>query len=169
MSNIRRYYEEGAVYFATTVTRDRQPLFLDKKNCRILLVTVEYYKAIFDYKVLGYCLMPDHFHLIVQPTSRFNLSDIMKMVKGSFARKLNKLADRQGPMWQRRFFDQVIRNEKQLTMQLDYMHQNPVMAGLASEARNYPYSSYCQYEGILKPENTILEVDQIDSLNVTAH
>ena len=168
MSNIRRYFEEGVAYFVTTITRDRKPLFLNQKNCRILLITVEYYKAIFDYSVLGYCLMPDHFHLIIKPGPRCNVSDIMKMVKGSFTRKINKLGTEAGSMWQRRFFDQVIRNERQLMMQLNYMHQNPVLAGLVSTAGDYPYSSHSQYEKSLNPVGVVLEVEPLESL-ATAH
>jgi REP element-mobilizing transposase RayT len=62
---MRRFYLENSAYFVTTVTKERKAIFLDKKLCRILLVTVEYYKTILDYKVYGFCLMPDHLHLIL--------------------------------------------------------------------------------------------------------
>ena len=163
MSGIRRYFEEGAVYFITTVTRDRKTVFRDRKYCRILLITVEYYKIIFDYLILGYCLMPDHFHLILKPGPKFNVGVIMKMVKGSFSRKVNKLESRQGSLWQPRYYDEVIRDEKQLTAQLRYMHQNPVAAGLVSSAEKYVFSSHNQYENIPNPDGSILEIDRIDS------
>ncbi|MFA5390891.1 MAG: transposase [Candidatus Omnitrophota bacterium] len=85
MGIFKRYFEENAAYFVTTATKDRAPLFRNRKLCRILLITIEYHKTVFDYKIYGYCLMPDHLHAILHPKGNFNLSFIMKMIKGSFA------------------------------------------------------------------------------------
>ena len=158
MANLRRYFEEGAAYFITTATKDRKPLFNDQKFCRILLVNIEYHKTIFDYLVLGYCLMPDHLHLILKPGTRFNLSFIMQMIKGSFSRKINKLNDVKGHIWQRRYYDEVIRGEGQLIRQLDYLHYNPVEAGLVSSPAKYNFSSFKQYHDFHEP--AILEIDR---------
>jgi putative transposase len=159
MGNLKRYFEDNAAYFVTTATRDRAPLFRDRKLCRILLVTIEYHKTVFDYKVYGYCIMPDHLHIILHPKSEFNLSFIMKMIKGSFARKINKLNGKEGSLWQRRFYDEIIRNEKQLLNQLEYMHQNPVLGGLAKTAADYPFSSFHHYHKRADPENQLLQID----------
>ena len=158
---MKRYFEENAAYFVTTITKDRNPVFSDEKLCRILLVTVEYYKTLLDYLVLGYCLMPDHFHIILRPGKRFNLSFVIKMIKGSFARKVNKLNETHGHLWQRRFYDELIRNESQFTNQLNYMHYNPVSAGLVQSASEYHHSSYAQYYGD-SPANAILEIDRLE-------
>ena len=168
MSKMRRYFEEGAVYFVTTVTRERKPLFRDPRLCRILLVTIEYYKTIFDYLVLGYCLMPDHIHLILKPGPKFNLSVIMKMVKGSFSRKVNRLDDRRGSLWQSRYFEELIRSEKQLVAQLEYIHQNPLAAGLVSAVGDYLYSSFSQFEKNADVKNAVLEIDFLDFTNIHA-
>ncbi|MFZ5802099.1 MAG: REP-associated tyrosine transposase [Candidatus Omnitrophota bacterium] len=159
MGNIKRYFEDHAAYFVTTATKDRAELFRDRKLCRILLVTIEYHKTVFDYKVYGYCLMPDHLHAILHPQGGFNLSFIMKMIKGSFARKINKLNGEEGSLWQKRFYDEMIRNEKQLLNQLEYMHQNPVADGLAKTPGDYPFSSFNQYHKRTDPENQLLQID----------
>ena len=161
MGNLKRYFEENAAYFVTTATKDRAPLFRDRKLCHILLVTIEYHKTVFDYKVYGYCLMPDHLHAIFHPKGKFNLSFIMKMIKGSFARKINKLNGEEGSLWQRRFYDEVILSEKQLLAQLEYTHQNPVSAGLAKAAGDYPFSSFNQYHKRADPENQLLQIDPL--------
>jgi putative transposase len=161
MGNLRRYYEKNNSYFVTTATHERKELFLDKKLSRILLVSIEYHKTVFDYDVYGYCLMPDHLHLILKPTGSFNLSFIMKMVKGSFSRKVNKLNNQEGSLWQRRFFEETIKNEKQLLSQLEYMHNNPVKAGLVTHPGKYSYSSFGQYHDLRNPEGILLEIDKI--------
>lgn len=161
MGNLKRYFEENAAYFVTTATKDRVPLFRDQRLCRILLVTIEYHKTVFDYAIYGYCLMPDHLHAILRPKGDFNLSFIMKMIKGSFARKINKLNGKEGSLWQRRFYDEMIRNERQLLAQLEYMHQNPVSDGLAKTAGDYPFSSFAQYHKRTDPGNQLLQIDPL--------
>ncbi len=159
MGNLRRYFEENGAYFVTTVTKRREALFNDPKLCRVLLITIEYYKMIFDYKVYGYCLMPDHLHLILVPSRRFNLSFILKMIKGTFTRKVNKLDAKDGSLWQRRFYEEVIRDERQLLHQLDYIHMNPVVGGIVPTAKDFPYSSFSQYHGFSNPVGEILQID----------
>ena len=159
MAGLKRYFEDGAAYFVTAVTKDRRALFLDPKLCRILLVTIEYHKTLFDYKVFAYCVMPDHFHWIVQPSSKFNLSFIMQMIKGSFSRKINKLNQGRGHLWQKRYYDEAIRGERQLTQQIDYVHQNPVKAGLVLAEGDYLHSSYRQYCDHRTDPRDVLEVD----------
>ena len=158
---MRRYYEPGNAYFLTTVTKDRKEIFLNNSLCRILLVSLEYYKIILEYKVLGFCIMPDHLHLIIKPSDRFNPSFIMKMVKGSFTRKVNKLNDTKGSYWQSSFFDEVIRNDYQLRTQLQYVHDNPVKAGLVEKEEDYPYSSSKQYLSPTPARPGALEVDPL--------
>ena len=160
MANFKRYFEEAAAYSVTTVTKERKPLFVDRKLCRILLVNIEYHKTIFDYMVLGYCLMPDHLHLILRPGNRFNLSYVMQMIKGGFARKVNKLNETHGSIWQRRYYDQVVRNENQLINYLDYIHYNPVAAGLVSEPSEYLFSSFAQYHNLQDSERSVLAIDR---------
>jgi putative transposase len=158
---MRRYYEHNVPYFVTTVTNDRAPLFKSERLCRILLVTIEYHKTIFDFSVQGYCVMPDHVHLILTCFGKFNLSYIMKMIKGSFARKVNKLNNKEGSCWQQRFYDEAIRNEAQLFNQLDYIHMNPVKAGLVNDPIDYPFSSFRQYQKDGNPNSPVLEIEPL--------
>ena len=160
MRKIRRYFEEGTAYFVTTVTKERRPVFLDARLCRIFLVTVEYYKAFFDYRVFAYCIMPDHVHLLIQTASKYSLSLIMQMLKGSFSRKLNRLSNSTGHVWQRRYYDEVVRTNFQLLNQIDYIHANPVAAGLVDSVELYSFSSHSQYYGQPALNEIILEIDK---------
>jgi len=63
MSNIKRFYIENAAYFLTSVTKDRIEIFKDPRYCAIMLVTIEYFKLILDYRLYGFCIMPEHLHL----------------------------------------------------------------------------------------------------------
>ena len=114
MGNIRRYFEPGIAYFVTTITFDRKPIFTVEKTIDLLLLTIEYFKLTLDYKIFAFCILPEHIHLIIQPFGKYNLSYIMKMIKGNFSRRFNKASDLIGPIWQKRFYDKGIRNEAML-------------------------------------------------------
>jgi len=160
MGNIKRFYEENAAYFLTTVTEDRIQIFKEPKNCKILLVTLEYFKLILDYKLYGFCIMPEHLHLIIHPVGEYNFSYIMKMLKGSFARKINKINSREGKIWQKGFYDECILDSIKLLQKLEYIHNNPVKANLVSSPEEYLYSSYNHYFKTGYSPTTIIEIDK---------
>jgi putative transposase len=90
--------------------------------------------------------MPEHIHIIVQPhLKKYNISKIMKHIKGSFARTHNNLTYKSGPIWQNRFYDTILRDEQALMVRLNYILQNPVRANIIKEAKDYPYSSAKAY------------------------
>ena len=159
MANIRRHFETGFAYFVTTVVHEKRSIFADDKMCKILLVTLEYFKLILDYKIYAYCIMPDHLHLILQPVGKYDLSYIMQMVKGSFSRKFNKMNDLTGQIWQKRFYDEGIRNAGMLMQKMEYIHNNPVRKNLVAAPDEYLYSSYNWYFGNIK---NVLEIDRLD-------
>ena len=161
MGGMKRYFEEGFVYFVTTVTKERKEIFRDRKLCRILLITLEYLKTIFDYQIYGFCIMPDHLHLIIRPSKEFDLSFVMRMIKGGFARKINRIKKQKGSLWQARYYEEVVRDENQLWRQVEYIHQNPVTAGMVVSPSEYGFSSFGQYHGISNSEGRVLEIDSI--------
>lgn len=159
MGNIRRHFETGYSYFVTTIAQERHPIFSDDKMCKILLITIEYFKLILDYKIYAYCIMPDHLHIILHPCGKYELSYIMQMIKGSFARKFNKMNNLSGQVWQKRFYDEGIRDIRMLMQKMEYIHNNPIRKNLIISPGDYPYSSYHHYFGNNK---NALGIDQLD-------
>jgi len=147
MSKIRRHFEDGYPYLITTVTHKRESIFTVERNCKILMVTLEFFKLTLDYRIFAYCLMPDHLHIILQPTGKYDLSYIMRMIKGNFARKFNLMYDRRGKVWQEGFYDTGIRSIGMLLQKIEYIHNNPVRAGIVSHPDQYTCSSYPYYFG----------------------
>ncbi len=89
--------------------------------------------------------MPDHLHAILHPKGDKNISHIMNRIKGVAARKINLVRAIQGNLWQDGFHDEIVRNEKQMLATIDYIHNNPVVAGLVSSPEEYEFSSYKDY------------------------
>ncbi|PYX31756.1 MAG: hypothetical protein DMG80_09610 [Acidobacteria bacterium] len=87
---------------------------------------------------------PDHAHLIISPLRRpdgwcWCLPEIMQAIKGASARRINKLLNRKGPVWQQESFDHVLRSEESLDQKIEYLCNNPVRAGLVSSPDRYPW------------------------------
>ena len=99
MGNLGRYFEPGIAYFVTTVTFERKPIFTTEKAINLFLLTTEYFKLTLDYKIFAFCILLEHVHLVIQPSGGHNLSYIMKMIKGNFSRRFNKVSGLTGPIW----------------------------------------------------------------------
>jgi len=87
-------------------------------------------------------VMPDHVHLILtalaDPTGQqYSLLEILQSLKGASAHAVNKLLGRQGPVWQDESFDHVLRSNESLLEKIEYVRQNPVRKGLATNPRDY--------------------------------
>jgi REP element-mobilizing transposase RayT len=100
----------------------------------------------YNFKINGFVIMPNHLHIILV-TQNNNLSEIIHDIKGNVATKMFKkgLYQSGGPIWQRSFYDHVIRNEKDLIEKLNYIHSNPLRAGLVEEIAEYKHSSFKYY------------------------
>jgi REP-associated tyrosine transposase len=89
-------------------------------------------------------IMPDHAHLIFAPLRDsegwlFCLPEIMRLIKGRSAHRVNQLLGRTGPLWQDEFFDHVLRGNESLAQKVEYVCENPVRARLARTADAYPW------------------------------
>ena len=87
-------------------------------------------------------VMPDHVHLLFTALRdaegwTFALPEILRAIKGSSARSINKLTGRVGPVWQDESFDHVLRGDESLCETVEYIRQNPVRKGLADKPEDY--------------------------------
>lgn len=137
---------ENRCFFVTTNTYHGMPLFCDARNVEIFFEAVQDSQKKFSFELPGYVIMPDHVHLLVLITGpNVSISQIMHSIKGICAYKLIKQRGHKGPAWQRRFYEHVIRDERDFLTKLNYIHNNPVQAGLVEEPGDYPYSSYREW------------------------
>jgi putative transposase len=88
----------------------------------------------------AYCLLPNHFHLIVEAT-RLDLSSGMHRLAGRYAQRFNERYDRVGHVFQNRFSSYVIESEEHFARALAYVHANPIEAGLCAQAEEWRWSS----------------------------
>ncbi|SRR5579871_232674 len=89
-------------------------------------------------------IMPDHVHLLFTALRdsegwTFAIPEILKAIKGTSARSINKLTGRNGPVWQDESFDHVLRGNESFRETVDYIRQNPVRKGLVQKPEDYPW------------------------------
>ncbi|MSP11631.1 MAG: transposase [Chloroflexi bacterium] len=146
--NIRRYYISDALVFITQIVQDRTPVFQELQYLALLRTTLQRVKDYHPFTMLAYVFLPDHFHLLIQPTSPSNFSDIMHSLKRNFtiAYKAATGTVGQTVFWQKGFWDHIIRDEIDLQRHLDYIHYNPVKHGLVDRPESWPHSSFVHWQ-----------------------
>jgi len=92
-------------------------------------------------------VMPDHVHMIIRPLEKmpgqwFDLSEILKMIKGVSSRKINQFLATRGQLWWDESFDTIINNEDEYQAKVNYILNNPVKAGLVSHSEQYEFFVY---------------------------
>jgi REP element-mobilizing transposase RayT len=135
------HFDLGSIpYFATTRTAGSRRVFLgtlaDLAVTELFAVRERYKMRLF-----AYCFMPDHAHFVIVPGAPHTLSQTMRLVKGSIARRINEAEDTSGKVWQEGYFDKAVRSVDQLNQYIKYTQENPVKAGLCDEPEGYPFSS----------------------------
>ena len=143
MSNLRRFHEDGYIYFITNVTYKRQPLLI--ANVDLLEDALTACKSRCGFDLIAWVMMPDHFHLIIDP-GETHISSILQRIKMSFAaqyRRRHRMHS--GRVWQNRFWDHIIRDQEDVNRHIDYIHFNPVKHGQVGKPLNWPYSSFGEY------------------------
>lgn len=168
---------EERFYFVTTTVVRFTLIFTNHQYCEILISNIRYYKEKYKFTILGYVIMPSHFHWILIVNPKYGtLSDIMRDIKKFTAWQIfdtleenenNTLLkifkdsaagmnDQTKKLWMKRFDDEVIRNQQMLWAKLNYIHNNPLKAGLVNKVEDYKYSSARNY---IEGDNSVLEVD----------
>jgi putative transposase len=93
------------------------------------------------YRLHAWTIMPNHVHVLFTVLPDAPLGKTIGSWKRFTARRANERLGRSGPFWQTEYWDRFIRNEAHFAATTDYIDQNPVKAGLVSEARLWPYGS----------------------------
>ena len=127
----------GLPHHATQRGNNRQQLFFAPEDYRYYLELLADHARRFGVEVLGYCLMPNHVHLIAAPESEASLARALGRTHSEFALALNRTEGRTGHVFQNRFFSCVL-GGTHLLRALRYVERNPVRAGLAAVAWGGP-------------------------------
>lgn len=163
MSTYRRPKITGGTYFFTVVTYRRQRFLCDDPVRTALRDAIAETRTVCPFVINGWVLLPDHLHCIWSlPPDDADFGKRWAMIKRFVTKRCcpalagdawlsaSKLRRNESAIWQRRFWEHLIRDETDYMRHMDYLHYNRVKHGLANAVKNWPYSTFHRYvnEGV---------------------
>ena len=138
---------KGSYYHVYNRGNNFQSIFFERENYSHFLKLVRRYLVANEISVLAYCLMPNHYHLLVQ-CDRDRLSESMQLLSLAYTKGMNKRFNRVGSLFQGRFKAVLVDSEEYLAHLVRYIHLNPVKAELVKTMQEWEFSSFHEYAGI---------------------
>jgi len=142
MPRINRGLAEGNIYHVLNRGNAKQEVFHKKEDYEIFIDLIREAKELHPVKLFAYCLMPNHFHLLIMPIKTKELSNFMQWLMTSQVRKHHKHYDTSGHVWQGRFKDFIVSTDEYLLTVLRYIENNPVRSGIVKYAKDWTWSSH---------------------------
>jgi putative transposase len=157
MSDYRRFYVPGGQFFFTIVTARRRPILANPQAQAALRQAIETCRESKPFQIPALVLLPDHLHMIwTMPPYDHNFSTRIGRIKADFSRlwlasgghetsvrEYDRKNGRRG-VWQRRFWEHLIRDPTDFENHYHYIHFNPVKHGYVQCVRDWPWSSFHQ-------------------------
>ena len=171
------FFANGETYHIFNRGVEKRTIFLNKSDYKRFVKTIFYYVRERNLKyslstsdtdpdwnnrggrlveILSYCLMPNHFHLLITQKQDKGVSKFLRIMQNSYTRYFNTKYKRVGPLLQGAFKAVHIKSEEQFLHITRYIHLNPFVADLCRKPEDYPWSSYPAYlskkEGVINTE-----------------
>lgn len=152
MSNYKRIFLDGYSYYITIVTYERNPILLH--NISLLRESFTYAKTKFRFTLNEIVILPDHLHMIVTVSEAKDYPKIISSMKRYFSQNCedrftqhisqSHSRKKQGynPVWQKRYYEHTIRDERDYAEKRMYMYHNPVKHGHVDNVEIWKYGSF---------------------------
>jgi putative transposase len=142
---LERWYGGHDLHFITCSCYQRRPELGSPERRDWFLRVLEQARQRYRFVVIGYVVMPEHFHLLITEPDVGDPSVVMKVIKERFTKLLHHGGVRTGPIWQKRFYDFNVCTSKKRIEKLRYMHRNPVKRELVTAPEEWRWSSFRAY------------------------
>jgi putative transposase len=134
---LARYQQCGCFHFITFSCYGRLPYLRTIAARNLFEQSLEVMRVRYEFYVIGYVLMLEHIHMLVNEPKKAPLSKAIQALKLSVS-----VQSRQRPFWQPRYYDFNVHNEDKRVEKLRYMHRNPVKRGLVEKPEDWQWSSF---------------------------
>jgi len=147
VSKLRRPFLSDGYFFISVRLLGRREK-LTESDFALLARSFNRGRCLQPFYLTAWVFLPDHWHCLCAPVYRVTISLAMKSVKQSSMRAVNRRRGSEGELWQPRFFDRAVRTVKEYNEKVEYIHLNPVRAGMVSRPEDWRWSSYQEYAGL---------------------
>ena len=152
----RRAFVSGGSFFFTVVTEKRRPVLASAAAVEVLRMAFRAVRASRPFEVNAMVVLPDHLHCILTlPPNDADFATRWRLIKTWFTKHGDaalrsepnqaRRAKREQALWQHRYWERVLRDARDFTRHVEYIHFNPVKHGLVTSAIEWPYSSFRRY------------------------
>jgi putative transposase len=151
MPDYRRAWHPGGTYFFTVNLLQRHGNGLLTRHIEVLREVVTSVRRQYPFRIHGWVVLPEHMHCVIElPQHDADFATRWRLIKMAFskaiprAERLSEVRARRGErgIWQRRYWEHLIRNEADFQAHMDYVHINPVKHGLVKQVADWPYSTF---------------------------
>lgn len=140
----------GYSYYLTIVTHQRKAILVE--NTELLRESFRESRRYYKYKIDAIVVLPDHIHMIITPEKSTEYPKIVHAIKYNFSKRFSleegieqsssRYRRKIKPVWQKRYYEHTIRDEKDWLKTLTYMQHNPIKHGLVEDIKDWKYSSF---------------------------
>lgn len=156
----------GLVYHAVNRGNNRADVFADEDDHEAFLAALAKTQERYPFRLFGYCLMTNHFHLLLRPERGQSISRVLQSLTVAHTWRHRKRHESVGHVWQGRFKSPVVQDDGHLLVVLRYIEANPLRAGVVTDLADYQWSSF-QAHGIGRPDPLLTPVPGLDALGRT--
>ncbi len=151
MPDYRRAWHPGGTYFFTVNLLERQGNDLLARHIGLLRTVVKSARQRHPFRIHGWVVLPEHLHCVIElPPDDAGYATRWRLIKMEFSKalprteRLSAVRVRRGErgIWQRRYWEHLIRDERDYLAHMDYVHINPVKHGLVECVADWPYSTF---------------------------
>jgi len=153
MPNYRRAWVPGGCYFFTVALAERKSSLLTER-IHALRCAVRAAQRARPFRIDAFVVLPNHLHCIwTLPAGDAEFATRWAHIKCAFSRNVprgerirdSRIKKRERGIWQRRYWEHLVRDERDLRHHIDYVHLNPVKHGLVSRVSEWPWSTFHRY------------------------
>ena len=137
-----RLIADGLVYHALNRGNNRAPVFFQAADFVQFLDALGQTQQRYPFRLYAYCLLHNHFHLVLEPAAGQNISRILQSLTVAHTWHYHQAQATSGHVWQGRFKSPAIASDEHLLTVMRYVESNPLRAGVVTDLADYPWSSY---------------------------
>lgn len=160
MPRIARIIIDNASYHIMARGNQKQATFIEETDFLRYLKLLRCYKKKYGFKLYGYCLMPNHVHLILEVKKGPDLAKIMQGLNQTYAIWFNEKYKKVGHLWQGRYKSMLIQKNEYMLECIEYVELNPIRANISKSPFEYPWSSWQERLGY--KQNGLLDLPQLN-------